>query len=91
VRLRAMLVGAGLIPPRTMHSDDDARVLRAAAAGRRRAVEIGVSEGSSAVDSWSGVDDEAEPKSAVAIRFPRRSTRNEFASATGGAASLRSA
>jgi MMP 1-O-methyltransferase len=49
VRLRAVLVGAGLIPPRTMHSDDDARVLRAAAAGRRRAVEIGVYEGSSAV------------------------------------------
>jgi MMP 1-O-methyltransferase len=49
VRLRALLVGAGLIPPRTMHSEADAAVLRAVAAGRRRAVEIGVYEGSSAV------------------------------------------
>jgi predicted O-methyltransferase YrrM len=49
VRLRALLVGAGLIPPRTMHSAADAGVLRAAAAGRRRVVEIGVYEGSSAV------------------------------------------
>ena len=29
VRLRSLLVGAGLIPPRTMHSDQDAGVLRA--------------------------------------------------------------
>ncbi|MEA2256727.1 MAG: 1-O-methyltransferase [Solirubrobacteraceae bacterium] len=49
VRLRSLLVGAGLIPPRTMHSDADAGVLRAVAAGRRRVVEIGVYEGSSAV------------------------------------------
>jgi predicted O-methyltransferase YrrM len=49
VRLRALLVGSGLIPPRTMHSEDDAAVLRAIAHGRRRVVEIGVYEGSSAV------------------------------------------
>jgi predicted O-methyltransferase YrrM len=49
VRLRSLFVGAGLIPPRTMHSADDAAVLRATAAGRRRVVEIGVYEGSSAV------------------------------------------
>ena len=49
VRLRSLLVGAGLIPPRTMHSDQDAGVLRAIAAGRRRVVEVGVYEGSSAV------------------------------------------
>lgn len=49
VRLRALFVGAGLIPPRTMHSEADAGVLRAVAAGRRRVVEIGVYEGSSAV------------------------------------------
>jgi hypothetical protein len=49
VRLRALFVGAGVIPPRTMHSDADAGVLRATAAGRRRVVEIGVYEGSSAV------------------------------------------
>jgi MMP 1-O-methyltransferase len=50
VRARALAVGCGLIPPRTMHSDADAAVLRAAASGRRRAVEIGVYEGSSAVE-----------------------------------------
>jgi predicted O-methyltransferase YrrM len=49
VRLRALLVGSGLIPPRTMHSEDDAAVLRAIAQGRERVVEIGVYEGSSAV------------------------------------------
>jgi predicted O-methyltransferase YrrM len=48
-RVRAIAVGLGLIPPRAMHSEDDARVLRAAAAGARRAVEIGVYEGSSAI------------------------------------------
>jgi predicted O-methyltransferase YrrM len=49
VRLRSLLVGAGLIPPRTMHSEQDAGVLRAIAAGRERVVEVGVYEGSSAV------------------------------------------
>jgi predicted O-methyltransferase YrrM len=48
VRLRALFVGAGLIPPRTMHSQADAGVLRATASGRQRVVEIGVYEGSSA-------------------------------------------
>jgi predicted O-methyltransferase YrrM len=48
-RLRAAAVGLGLIPPRTMHSDDDARVLAATAAGARCVVEIGVYEGSSAL------------------------------------------
>ncbi len=49
VRLRALAVGAGLIPPRTMHSEQDARVLLEAARGARRVVEIGVYEGSSAL------------------------------------------
>jgi hypothetical protein len=49
VRLRAAAVGLGLIPPRTMHSEDDARVLLDAARGARRVVEIGVYEGSSAL------------------------------------------
>jgi MMP 1-O-methyltransferase len=49
VRLRSIFVGAGLIPPRTMHSEADAAMLRSVAAGRRRVVEIGVYEGSSAV------------------------------------------
>jgi predicted O-methyltransferase YrrM len=60
VRLRALLVGAGLIPPRTMHSDDDAAVLRAVAQGRRRVVEIGVYEGSSAVVLCEVLDAGAE-------------------------------
>jgi hypothetical protein len=49
VRVRALAVGLGLIPPRTMHSADDARVLAAAARDARRAVEIGVYEGASAL------------------------------------------
>ncbi len=49
VRLRALSVGLGVIPPRTMHSDDDARVLLEAAHGAKRVVEIGVYEGASAV------------------------------------------
>ena len=49
VRLRAAAVGLGVIPPRTMHSDDDAAVLLGAARGARRVVEIGVYEGSSAL------------------------------------------
>lgn len=60
VRLRSLFVGAGLIPPRTMHSDDDAAVLRATAAGRRRVVEIGVYEGSSAVALCEVLDADAE-------------------------------
>jgi predicted O-methyltransferase YrrM len=49
VRLRALARGLGLIPPRTMHSDEDVRVLLEAAGGARCAVEIGVYEGASAV------------------------------------------
>lgn len=47
-RLRALALRLGLIPPRTMHSADDARLLLAAATGARRVVEIGVYEGASA-------------------------------------------
>jgi MMP 1-O-methyltransferase len=60
VRLRALFVGAGLIPPRTMHSEADAGVLRAIAAGRRRVVEIGVYEGSSAAVLCEVLDPDAE-------------------------------
>ena len=60
VRLRSVFVGAGLIPPRTMHSDDDAAILRATAAGRRRVVELGVYEGSSAVVLCEVLDPGAE-------------------------------
>jgi predicted O-methyltransferase YrrM len=49
VRLRALALSLGLIPPRTMHSATDARILLDAARGARRVVEIGVYEGASAV------------------------------------------
>ncbi|MBA3301882.1 MAG: hypothetical protein H0T15_08440, partial [Thermoleophilaceae bacterium] len=49
VLLRAVGVGTGLIPPRTMHTDAESALLARLAAGRSRAVEIGVYEGSSAV------------------------------------------
>jgi predicted O-methyltransferase YrrM len=49
VRLRALALGLGLIPPRTMHSTEDARMLLEAARNARRVVEIGVYEGASAL------------------------------------------
>jgi hypothetical protein len=49
VRLRALAVGSGLIPPRLMHTRPEADLLAELAAGRRTAVEIGVYEGSSAL------------------------------------------
>jgi Methyltransferase domain len=49
VRFRAAALGFGLIPPRTMHSEQDARALLDATAGARRVVEIGVYEGASAL------------------------------------------
>jgi predicted O-methyltransferase YrrM len=49
VRLRALAMGAGLIPPRVMHTQREADLLASLAAGRRVAVEIGVYEGSSAL------------------------------------------
>ncbi len=60
VRLRALAVGLGLIPPRTMHSAQDARVLLEAARGARRVVEIGVYEGSSALALCETLGPEAE-------------------------------
>jgi predicted O-methyltransferase YrrM len=48
VRLRALAVGSGLIPPRTMHSAEEAQLLAGLAASARRIVEIGVYEGASA-------------------------------------------
>ncbi len=60
VRLRALAVGCGLIPPRTMHSSEDAGVLLAAALKARRVVEIGVYEGSSAVILCGALSSDAE-------------------------------
>ncbi|HEY4809808.1 MAG TPA: class I SAM-dependent methyltransferase [Solirubrobacteraceae bacterium] len=48
VHLRALALGLGLIPPRTMHSSVDARMLLDAARDARLVVEIGVYEGASA-------------------------------------------
>ena len=48
-RLRALAVGAGVIPPRTMHTADEAQLLTELARGRDQVVEIGVYEGSSAL------------------------------------------
>src|SRR5687768_5495974 len=48
-RLRPIALRAGLVPPRTMHSADEAALLRELARGRRHALEIGVYEGSSAL------------------------------------------
>jgi predicted O-methyltransferase YrrM len=60
VRLRALALGAGLIPPRTMHSAQDVRVLLDAARGARRVVEIGVYEGASAVALCATLEPGAE-------------------------------
>lgn len=60
VRLRSLAVGLGLIPPRTMHSAQDARVLSQAARGARRVVEIGVYEGASAIMLQSALGPQAE-------------------------------
>jgi predicted O-methyltransferase YrrM len=49
VRLRAFAMGTGLIPPRVMHTEQEADLLAALARNRRVAVEIGVYEGSSAL------------------------------------------
>jgi len=48
-RVRALAVGSGLIPPRTMHTAAEAALLRELARGCGSVVEIGVYEGSSAV------------------------------------------
>ncbi|MDQ6811605.1 MAG: class I SAM-dependent methyltransferase [Actinomycetota bacterium] len=58
--LRALALGLGVIPPRTMHSAEDARVLIDAARGARRALEIGVYEGASALVLMSALAREAE-------------------------------
>ena len=59
-RLRAVALGAGLIPPRTMHSAAEGAVLARLATGARRVVELGVYEGSSAVVLCRALGDDAE-------------------------------
>ncbi len=60
VRLRALALGLGVIPPRTMHSAEDARILLDAVRGARRVVEIGVYEGASALELCDALGPEAE-------------------------------
>jgi predicted O-methyltransferase YrrM len=48
-RARALALRIGLVPPRTMHSPGESALLAELARGRRRAVEVGVYEGSSAL------------------------------------------
>ena len=59
-RLRAIALGAGLIPPRTMHSPEEAALLAELARGRRVVVEIGVYEGSSAIVLCGALADDAD-------------------------------
>jgi len=59
-RLRAIALGVGLIPPRTMHSAAEGAALQRLAAGARRVVELGVYEGSSAVVLCRALGAEAE-------------------------------
>jgi Methyltransferase domain len=47
--LRSFALRAGLVPPRTMHTGGEAALLRELARDRKRAVEIGVYEGSSSL------------------------------------------
>jgi hypothetical protein len=48
-RLRGLALGAGLIPPRPMHTEGEAELLRRLASSRACVVEVGVYEGSSSV------------------------------------------
>jgi predicted O-methyltransferase YrrM len=48
-RLRGFALGAGLIPPRPMHTEREGDLLRRLAAARACVVEVGVYEGSSSV------------------------------------------
>lgn len=58
--LRSLALRAGAIPPRTMHTDAEAALLSELAEGRRRVVEVGVYEGSSALVLLAALPDEAE-------------------------------
>jgi predicted O-methyltransferase YrrM len=53
--LRQLALRTGLVPPRTLHSPGESDLLRRLVAGRRRAVEIGVYEGASALVLVAGL------------------------------------
>ena len=58
--LRGAALRLGLVPPRVMHSPEEAAQLRALAQGAKRVVEIGVYEGGSAVLLCEALDADAE-------------------------------
>jgi len=58
--LRARALRAGLIPPRSMHTEAESSLLAELARGARRAVEIGVYEGSSALVLVEALPPDAE-------------------------------
>src|SRR3954462_14011862 len=60
VRLRAVAVGAGLIPPRTLHSAAERELLQSLARRAGRVVEIGVYEGASAAALCEAMRPDAE-------------------------------
>jgi predicted O-methyltransferase YrrM len=59
-RLRALAVGAGLIPPRTLHSAAERALLQDLARDAQRVVEIGVYEGASAAALCEAMRPDAE-------------------------------
>ena len=60
VRLRAFAVGAGIIPPRTLHSAAERELLQGLARDAARVVEIGVYEGASAAALCEAMRPDAE-------------------------------
>jgi predicted O-methyltransferase YrrM len=99
-RLRGLALGAGLIPPRPMHTDGEARLLRELAASARCVVEVGVYEGSSSVVLVEAMKPEAtlhlvDPYVETALRAGwrgvERATRRTVgrAAAAGGGPHLR--
>ena len=79
VTLRAVAVGSGLIPPRTMHTQAESALLAELARDRRALVEIGVYEGSSAVVLARAAPPEAtlhliDPFTNAALRPGQRGT-----------------
>lgn len=60
VRIRALAVGSGMIPPRTMHTAAESALLCRLADKRRRVIEIGSYEGSSSVHLAAALSGDAE-------------------------------
>ena len=58
--LRRLGLRAGLVPPRTTHSTAESGLLHSLAAGRRRAVEVGVHEGAAALVLVTGLPQGAD-------------------------------